>query len=174
MADLKSLIRTIEDFPKPGIHFRDITTLINDAEGFKQTIDELIAKVDGYQIDAILGAESRGFIFGAPMAYALGKPFVPIRKAGKLPGETVCESYDLEYGSASIEIHADALKPGMKVVIIDDLLATGGTLAASIKLVEKLGVKVEKILCVIELPDLKGRDSIKGYDFDSLVCFDGD
>lgn len=174
MADIKSLIRTIEDFPKPGIHFRDITTLFLDPEGFRQTIDELVAKLDGVEVDAILGAESRGFMFATAMAYIMNKPFVPIRKAGKLPGETVGESYELEYGTAAIEIHKDALKPGMKVVLVDDLLATGGTLEAAIKLVEKLDVSVSKILCVIELPALNGRELIKGYDFESLVTFDGD
>lgn len=174
MADIKALIRTIEDFPKPGIHFRDVTTLFKDAEGFRQAIDELVAKLEGVEIDVILGTESRGFMLAAPLAYVMNKPFVPIRKAGKLPGETISETYDLEYGTASIEIHNDALEPGMKVVIIDDLLATGGTLAASIKLVEKLGVSVEKILCLIELPALNGREAIKGYDFESLVTFDGD
>jgi len=174
MADIKGLIRTIEDFPKPGIHFRDVTTLLKDAEGFRQTVDELVAKLDGVEVDAILGTESRGFMLAAPMAYVMNKPFIPIRKAGKLPGETVSESYDLEYGTAEIEIHSDALETGMKVVIVDDLLATGGTLAASVKLVERLGVSVEKILCVIELPALKGREAIEGYDFESLVTFDGD
>lgn len=174
MTDIKALIRTIHDFPKPGIEFRDITTLLLDPEGFRTTIDELVKKLDGLEVDAILGAESRGFMLAAPMAYLLNKPFIPIRKAGKLPGDTVSESYELEYGTASIEIHKDAITPGMKVVIIDDLMATGGTLKASVNLVEKLGASVEKILCVIELPDLNGREAIKGYSFESLVSFEGD
>lgn len=174
MSDIKSLIRTIEDFPSPGIHFRDITTLIENADGFKQTIDELVEKLNGVEVDAIVGAEARGFVFGAPMAYNMGKPFILIRKKGKLPGETVSEAYDLEYGTATIEIHADSIKPGMKVAVVDDLLATGGTLKASLNLVEKLGAEVVKVLCVIELPALNGRKTLEGYDVETLVTFDGD
>lgn len=174
MKDLKSIIRTIPDFPKEGIQFRDITTLLLDSEGMNQSIDELIKTLDGVEVDAILGLESRGFIFATPMSYLMKKPFVPVRKAGKLPGETVGQSYDLEYGSATIEVHKDAIQKGMKVAIVDDLLATGGTMDAAIKLVEKLGAEVVKVLFVIELPDLGGRAMLEGYDVESLVSFEGD
>lgn len=174
MKDLKSIIRTIPDFPKPGIQFRDITTLCLDPEGMKQAIDQLVALLDGVEVDAILGLEARGFMFAAPMAYLMGKPFIPVRKAGKLPGETEAISYDLEYGSASIEVHKDAIKKGMKLVLVDDLLATGGTMEASIKLVEKLGAEVVKALFVIELPDIGGRKVLEGYDVETLVSFEGD
>lgn len=174
MSDIKSLIRTIPDFPKKGVQFRDITTLFLDPKGTKKTVDELIKRLDGVDFDVIAGAESRGFVVGTPLAYVLEKPFVLVRKAGKLPGETVSESYDLEYGSATIEVHADAIKPGDKVVLIDDLLATGGTMKAAINLVEKLGASVVKVMFVIELPSLGGRKVLEGYDVEALVSFEGD
>lgn len=174
MKDLKSAIRTIPDFPKPGIQFRDITTLCLDPEAMKQAIDELIKSLDGLEVDAILGLDSRGFMFATPMSYLMDKPFIPVRKAGKLPGETERISYDLEYGSAEIEVHKEHIKPGMKVVMVDDLLATGGTMDAAIKLVEKLGAVVVKVLFVIELPDIGGRKLLEGYDVLSLVSFEGD
>lgn len=174
MSDIKSLIRTIPDFPKKGVQFRDITTLFLDPKGTKKTVDELIKRLDGVDFDVIAGAESRGFVVGTPLAYVLEKPFVLVRKAGKLPGETVSESYDLEYGSATIEVHADAIKSGDKVVLIDDLLATGGTMKAAINLVEKLGASVVKVMFVIELPSLGGREVLEGYDVEALVSFEGD
>lgn len=174
MKDLKSAIRTIPDFPKPGIQFRDITTLCLDPEAMKQAIGELIKSLDGLEVDAILGLDSRGFMFATPMSYLMDKPFIPVRKAGKLPGETERISYDLEYGAAEIEVHKEHIKPGMKVVMVDDLLATGGTMDAAIKLVEKLGAVVVKVLFVIELPDIGGRKLLEGYDVLSLVSFEGD
>ena len=174
MKNIKDLIRTIPDFPKPGIQFRDITTLFLDAEGSAQAIDELVKMLDGVEFDALAGAEARGFILAAPMAYIMKKPFIPIRKAGKLPGETVGQSYDLEYGSAEIEVHKDAVHEGMKVVLVDDLLATGGTMAAGAKLFEKLGAEVVKVLFMIELPELNGRKALEGYDVESVVSFDGE
>lgn len=174
MTDIKSLIRTIPDFPKPGIQFRDITTLFLDPNGVRTTVDNFVELLEGVDFDVIAGAESRGFVVGTPLAYVLNKPFVLVRKAGKLPGKTVSETYDLEYGTATIEIHEDAIKPGQKVVLIDDLLATGGTMKAAANLVEKLGAEVVKVLFVIELPALKGREVLDGYDVDTLVSFDGD
>lgn len=174
MTDIKSLIRTIPDFPKPGIQFRDITTLFLDPNGVRVTIDAFLEKLEGVDFDVIAGAESRGFVVGTPLAYVLNKPFVLVRKAGKLPGKTVSETYDLEYGTATIEIHEDAIKPGQKVVLIDDLLATGGTMKAAANLVEKLGAEVVKAMFVIELPALKGREVLDGYDVESLVSFEGD
>lgn len=174
MEELKKLIRTIPDFPKKGVQFRDISTLFLDPEGTKMAIDELCRRLEGVDFDVIAGAEARGFVVGTPMAYVLGKPFVLIRKAGKLPGEVTSESYDLEYGSATIEVHTDSVKKGQKVVIVDDLLATGGTMKAAINLFEKLGAEVVKTMYVIELPDLKGREALKGYDVETLVSFEGD
>lgn len=174
MKDIKALIRTIPDFPKEGVQFRDITTLFLDSEGTKEAVDELCKRLEGVDFDIIAGAEARGFMVGAPMAYVLGKPFVPLRKAGKLPGETISESYDLEYGSATIEVHTDAIKAGDKVVLVDDLLATGGTMRAAANLIEKIGAEVAKIMFVIELPDLNGRKVLEGFDVDALVSFEGD
>ena len=139
MSKVEDYIRSIPDFPAPGIIFRDVTSILQSAEGLKLSIDELVKKLDGVELDVIAGAESRGFIFGMPIAYLLNKPFVPIRKAGKLPCETVSKTYDLEYGTATIEIHKDAITPGMKVVLLDDLIATGGTIKAAAELVEELG-----------------------------------
>ncbi|MCD2345318.1 adenine phosphoribosyltransferase [Clostridium guangxiense] len=169
--DLKSKIRVIEGFPKEGISFKDITTLIDDKEAYKYTIDSLAEYIKDKNVDVVVGPEARGFIFGAPLAYKIEASFVPVRKKGKLPCETVAVEYDLEYGKDSLEIHKDAIKPGQKVVIVDDLLATGGTIEAVAKLIEKLGAELVGIEFVIELTDLKGRDKLKNYDVMSLVKY---
>ena len=173
MKELKDYVRSIPDFPEPGIIFRDITTILADADGFQLAIDELKKLLTGVECDVIVGAESRGFIFGAPLAYELHKPFALIRKKGKLPCETISQDYDLEYGSATIEMHKDAIKKGQKVVIVDDLIATGGTLAASVKLVEQLGGEVKKIICIIELAGLNGREKLAGYDVGAVITYEG-
>lgn len=173
MKTVKDFITTIPDFPEEGILFRDITTVLQDAEGFKLAIDEYTKLLENVDFDVICGAESRGFIFGAPLAYNLNKPFVPIRKKGKLPRETVSASYALEYGTAEIEMHVDSIKKGQKVVIIDDLIATGGTVKACCELVEKLGGSVEKILFLLELKGLNGRETLKGYNVASVVQYEG-
>ena len=170
--ELKEKIRVVEGFPTEGISFKDITTLIKDKDDFKATVDTLVDKVKENSIndiDIIVGPEARGFIFGTAMAYALDTGFVPIRKPGKLPAETVKYSYALEYGEDTIEMHADAVRPGQKVLIVDDLLATGGTLEACAKLVEKFGGEVVGIVVLIELTDLKGRDKLKNYKVISAV-----
>lgn len=172
MDDLKKLIREVPDFPKPGINFYDITTLIKDADGFEQTIDALTEKCRGLNIDTIVGMEARGFIFGAPLAYQLGVGFIPVRKPNKLPSDTISVSYDLEYGTDSLEVHSDAIGNGHNVLIIDDLLATGGTAKATIDLVEKMGGKVEALLFVVELDFLKGREKFAGYKVESLLHYD--
>ena len=173
MKKVEDYIRSIPDFPEPGIIFRDVTSVLQDAEGLKLSIDEMVKLLDGVDFDVIAGVESRGFIFGMPIAYALGKPFVPVRKAGKLPCETVSQSYDLEYGQATIEIHKDAIKPGQKVVLVDDLIATGGTMEAAAKLVEQLGGEVVKMIFLIELAGLEGRKKLAKYDLASVVSYDG-
>ncbi|MGN0415391.1 MAG: adenine phosphoribosyltransferase [Agathobacter sp.] len=173
MKELKEYIRNIPDFPEEGIIFRDVTSILQDADGLKLAIDELAKKLEGLDFDVIAGAESRGFLFGMPLAYLLHKPFVPIRKKGKLPCETVEKTYDLEYGTATIEIHKDAIQKGDKVVLLDDLIATGGTMKAAAELVEELGGEVVKALFLIELTDLKGREVLKDYDVDSVVQFEG-
>ncbi len=173
MKELSEYIRSIPDFPEPGIIFRDVTSVLEDAEGFKLAIDTMQDLVKDMQIDAIVGAESRGFIFGAPIAYNLGKPFHLIRKKGKLPCETIEESYDLEYGSATIEIHKNSIKPGQKVLLVDDLIATGGTTKAMINLVEKLGGEVAGVVVLIELAGLKGREKIAGYRLDAAITYEG-
>ena len=157
MKKVEDFVRSIPDFPEPGIIFRDITTILQDSEGLHLAIDQLIAMLDGVDFDVIVGPESRGFIFGVPVAYMLHKGFVPVRKKGKLPCETISAEYDLEYGSAVIEMHKDSIKPGQKVVIVDDLIATGGTIEAITGLVEELGGEVVKICFVMELKGLKGR-----------------
>lgn len=169
--DLKSKIRVIEDFPKEGISFKDITTLLKDKEVFQETINQLAEAVKDIEFDYILGIEARGFIVGAPLAYKLNKGFVPVRKPGKLPGEVIEKSYDLEYGSNSIEIHADVLSEGDKVLVLDDLLATGGTALAATKLVEATGAEVVCVGFLIELTDLKGMDLLKDYKTFSIVKF---
>lgn len=172
MTDLKKYITDIPDFPQKGIIFHDITSLLQSGEGFHRAIDGLIEKLDGVEFDAVAGLDARGFLFGAPVAYAKGRGFVPVRKKGKLPRETVSAEYDLEYGTATVEMHTDALKKGDKVVIIDDLMATGGTLEAAVRLCEQLGAEVVKILCVIELKGLNGREKLKSYDVRSLISYD--
>lgn len=174
MSDVEKYIKSIPDFPQPGIIFRDVTSVIEDPKGLQIAIDDMSAMLDGVDYDVIAGVESRGFIFGAPIAYKNGKGFVLVRKKGKLPRETVEMSYDLEYGSATIEMHKDSIKPGQKVVLVDDLIATGGTIEAAAKLVEKLGGVVVKMIFLIELTDLKGRERLSKYDIDSLVKFDGE
>lgn len=173
MKQLGDYVRTIPDFPEPGIMFRDITTILQDPDGLALAIDSLREKLSGVDYDVVVGPEARGFIFGMPIAYAEHKSFVPIRKKGKLPAETISQDYDLEYGKATVEIHKDAIVPGQKVVLVDDLLATGGTMEANIKLVEKLGGKVVKVLFVLELAGLKGRERLKNYDMDSLLIYEG-
>ena len=173
MKALEEYVTAIPDFPEKGIIFRDITTIIQDKDGLRQAIDGLMEKLDGVDCDLVAGTESRGFIFGTPVADRLGKGFIVIRKKGKLPRETISEEYELEYGKACIEIHKDAIKPGQKVVLIDDLIATGGSAAASIKLIERLGGKVVKVLFIIELKGLKGREKLKGYDVESLIAYEG-
>ena len=173
MKKVEDYIRTIPDFPEPGIMFRDVTSILQDAEGFKLAIDEMIKLLDGVDFDIIAGAESRGFIFGAPLAYALGKPFVLIRKKGKLPCETIEKTYDLEYGTATIEMHKDAIAPGQKVVVVDDLIATGGTIEAACQLIEELGGEVAKIVFLMELAGLNGREKLAKYDVASVVTYEG-
>ncbi|MBQ3735333.1 MAG: adenine phosphoribosyltransferase [Candidatus Methanomethylophilaceae archaeon] len=173
MKALEEYVTAIPDFPEKGIIFRDITTILQDKDGLKLAIDGMAEKLEGVDYDLIAGPESRGFIFGTPLAYRVDKGFVMIRKKGKLPRETISEEYELEYGKATIEVHKDAIKPGQKVVLVDDLIATGGSAAASIKLIERLGGKVVKVLFVIELKGLKGRDKLKGYDVESLIAYEG-
>lgn len=174
MKKVEDYIKSIPDFPKEGIIFRDVTSVLEDAEGLSLAIDEMNSLLDGVDYNLIAGAESRGFIFGAPLAYMNKKGFIPIRKKGKLPRETVEKSYDLEYGSATVEIHKDAIKPGDKVVLVDDLIATGGTIQAACKLVEELGGEVVKIIFLIELVDLGGRKLLSDYDVASVVCYEGE
>ena len=174
LKDIKEYVRTIPDFPKKGIMFRDITTVLSDPDGFKLAIDTLQSQLEGIDFDIIAGVESRGFIFAGPIAFNLKKAFIPIRKKGKLPYKTIEQSYDLEYGSATLEIHEDAIKPGQKVVLVDDLIATGGSIKAAATLVEKLGAEVVKILFLIELPDLGGRSVLKDYDIYCATSFDGE
>jgi adenine phosphoribosyltransferase len=171
MDDLKRMIREVPDFPKKGILFYDITTLLKDKSGFKKVIDALTDQIRPLKPDSILGIEARGFIFAPALAYNLGAGFVPVRKPKKLPAETERISYELEYGMDTLEMHKDAIKPGMRVVIADDLLATGGTALASVRLVEKLGGKVAAVSFVIELEALKGRDRLNGYDVVSLLKY---
>ncbi len=173
MKKIEEYVRSIPDFPEPGIIFRDVTSILQDAEGLQLSIDLIQEKLKGIDFDVVAGTESRGFIFGMPVAYNLHKPFVPVRKKGKLPCETVSIEYALEYGTAEIEIHRDAIKPGQKVVMIDDLIATGGTIEAAVKLVEKLGGEVVKIVFLMELAGLKGREKLAGYDVESVICYDG-
>ncbi|MCL5040303.1 MAG: adenine phosphoribosyltransferase [Firmicutes bacterium] len=169
--DLSSLIRIIPDFPKVGISFKDITTLVKDGPGFREAIDRLAGACRDRQIDLVVGPEARGFIVGAPLAYRLGVGFVPVRKAGKLPAETLKSEYQLEYGHDSLEIHQDAIKAGNRVLVVDDLLATGGTIKASIDLVERLGGVVAAVAFLIELTDLKGRDNLRKYDVVSVIKY---
>lgn len=173
MKRIEDYVISIPDFPEPGIIFRDITGILRDPDGLKLSIDKIQEMLEGVEFDAVLGLESRGFIFGMPIAYNLHKAFIPVRKKGKLPRETVSAKYDLEYGTAEIEIHKEDLRPGMKVVIIDDLIATGGTVEAAVKLAESLGAEVVKIAFVMELAGLKGRERLKGYDVESVITYEG-
>lgn len=173
MKELADYVTTIPDFPKEGIMFRDVTTLVQDPDGLKQTIDGLVKHLKGVDFDVIVGSESRGFLFGAPVAYAMGKGFVLARKKGKLPREVISEEYALEYGTATIEMHTDAIKPGQKVVIIDDLIATGGTTDAVVKLVERLKGEIVSIGFVIELAGLKGMERFEKYHPFSLIKYPG-
>lgn len=171
MVDLKKFIRDVPDFPKAGIVFKDITTLLKDKEAFKYAIDKMIERFKGENIDLVIGIESRGFIFGPILAYHLETGFVPVRKPGKLPAERVKESYDLEYGTDAVEIHKDAINPGDKILIVDDLLATGGTSQATAKMIEKIGGAIVGFAFLIELEFLKGRNKIKDYNIFSLITY---
>ncbi len=173
MKTIEEYVRSIPDFPEPGIIFRDITSVLQDADGLQLAIDTMQECLKDVDVDVIAGTESRGFIFGVPIAYNLHKPFIPIRKKGKLPCETVEMTYDLEYGTATIEMHKDSIKPGQKVAVIDDLIATGGTIEAAIKLIEQLGGEVVKAVFLMELAGLKGRERLKGYDVESVLCYEG-
>ena len=173
MKKLEDYVITIPDFPEPGVMFRDITGILKDGDGLALAIDDLQKCLEGVEFDALVGLESRGFLFGMPIAYNLHKPFIPIRKKGKLPRETVGIDYDLEYGSATIEVHKEDVKPGMKVVIVDDLIATGGTVEAAAKLLEGLGAEVVKMIFVMELEGLKGRERLKDYDIYSSIIYPG-
>jgi adenine phosphoribosyltransferase len=172
--DLKSYIRSIPDFPRPGIDFKDITTLLKEGDAYKYTIDLWVKRIEHLAIDVVAGPEARGFVFGGPIAYALGAGFVPIRKSGKLPGETVESSYDLEYGSDSLAVHQDAIMPGQRVLLVDDLLATGGTMSTSIELIEKLGGQVVGASFLIELANLRGRERLQPTDVYSLITYENE
>mgnify|MGYP001103210835 CR=1 FL=1 len=173
MKKLEEYVRSIPDFPEPGIIFRDVTTILQDADGLHLAVDSIRNMLKDVDYDVVVGPESRGFIFGTPIAYNMHKPFVLIRKKGKLPRETVSVDYDLEYGKATIEMHKDSIKPGQKVAIVDDLIATGGTTQAMISLVERLGGEVAGVLVLIELAGLKGREAIAGYRLDSAIVYEG-
>ena len=173
MKKLEEYVKSIPDFPEKGIIFRDVTSVLQDADGLNMAIDQMQKKLEGVDFDIVLGPESRGFIFGVPIAYNMHKAFVPVRKKGKLPRATISQTYDLEYGTATIEIHKDAIQPGQKVVIIDDLIATGGTTEAIIKMVEELGGEVVRCVFLMELAGLKGREKLNGYDIDSAIIYEG-
>lgn len=173
MKELKDYVTEIPDFPKKGILFRDITTILSDKDGFKMAVDGIIGLLKDKDFDLIVGTESRGFIFGAPVAYAMNKGFVLARKKGKLPRETVSASYDLEYGTATLEMHKDSIRPGQKVVLVDDLIATGGTAEAVVKMVEELGGEVVKVVFVMELAGLKGEERLKDLDVECLITYEG-
>ncbi len=173
MKKLEDYVLTIPDFPEPGIMFRDITSVIQDPDGLKMAVDGLVRAASDVEYDVVVGPESRGFIFGVPVAYLTGKGFVPVRKKGKLPRETISARYDLEYGQAEIEMHKDAIKPGQKVLIVDDLIATGGSAEAAAKLVEAEGGQVVRMLFVMELAGLEGRKKLEKYNVDSLIIYPG-
>ena len=173
LKKIEEYVRSIPDFPEEGIIFRDITTVLQDAEGLKLAIDSMIDCLKDVEFDVVVGTESRGFIFGVPIAYAMGKSFVPCRKKGKLPCETVAAEYELEYGTAVVEMHKDSILPGQKVVVVDDLIATGGTIEACTGLIEKLGGEVVKIVFLMELAGLKGRDKLGKYDVSSIITYEG-
>jgi len=170
--DLKKKIRIINGFPKEGISFKDVTTLLQDKDALKYTVDKISEYLKDKNIDVVVGPEARGFLFGVPVAYAIGAGFVPVRKKGKLPYDTISVNYDLEYGSDELEIHKDAVKPGQRVAIVDDLLATGGTIGSVAKLVEQIGGEVVTINFVIELKELNGKSKLAGYDIMSLIEYD--
>lgn len=173
--NLKSLIRSIPDYPKPGIMFRDVTTLLADARGFRRAVDELVQPLAGQKIDKVAGIEARGFILGGAVAHQLSAGFVPIRKKGKLPFKTLGEKYELEYGADEVEIHVDAVRPGDRLLLVDDLIATGGTAAAAIRLLERAGAKIELCAFVVDLPELGGADRLRalGKDVAALIQFEG-
>ena len=173
MKRMEDYVRSIPDFPEPGIIFRDVTTILQDRDGLHLAIDQLIEMLKGIDFDLVVGPESRGFIFGVPVAYILHKGFVPVRKKGKLPCETISAEYELEYGKAVVEMHRDSIKPGQKVVIIDDLIATGGTIEAIARMVEQLGGQVVKICFVMELAGLEGMKKLSGYLVDSIITYEG-
>ena len=173
MKKIEEYVKSIPDFPEKGIIFRDVTSVLQDADGLHLAIDEMQKFLEGVDFDVIAGTESRGFIFGVPIAYNLHKAFVPVRKKGKLPRETVSAEYELEYGNAEIEMHKDAIQPGQKIVLVDDLIATGGTIEAAARLVEELGGEVVKIIFLMELEGLKGREKLKGYDVESVIHYEG-
>ena len=173
MKKIEEYVKSIPDFPEKGIIFRDVTSVLQDADGLHLAIDEMQKFLEGVDFDVIAGTESRGFIFGVPIAYNLHKAFVPVRKKGKLPRETVSAEYELEYGKAEIEMHKDAIQPGQKGVLVDDLIATGGTIEAAARLVEELGGEVVKIIFLMELEGLKGREKLKGYDVESVIHYEG-
>lgn len=172
MNKVEQYVTSIPDYPKPGIIFRDITSVLKDADGLRLAVDEMTALVGEEPFDAIVGLESRGFLFGMPMAYNLHKAFIPVRKRGKLPRATAHIAYDLEYGSAEIEVHKEDVTPGMRVVVVDDLIATGGTLEAAIRLLEQLGATVVKVVCLMELKGLHGRDRIS-CPTETVVAYEG-
>ncbi len=173
MKKLEDYVTSIPDFPETGIIFRDVTTILQDPDGLALAVDGVRRLLKDADYDAVIGPESRGFIFGVPVAYAEHKAFIPVRKKGKLPREVLSADYVLEYGTATIEMHKDSIKPGQKVVIIDDLIATGGTIEAIIKLVEELGGEVVKICFIMELAGLKGREKLAGYDVEALITYEG-
>lgn len=173
MKRIEEYVRSIPNFPEPGVIFRDVTSILQDADGLELAINLIQEKLKDVEFDLVAGTESRGFIFGVPVAYNLHKPFIPVRKKGKLPCETISREYDLEYGTATIEMHRDSVKPGQKVVLIDDLIATGGTIEAAIKMIEELGGEVVKVVFLMELAGLKGREKLAGYDVESVICYEG-
>ena len=173
MKKIEDYVRTVPDFPEPGIMFRDVTSVLQSKDGLKLAIDKMQELIKDIDFDLIVGPESRGFIFGVPIAYNMNKAFIPVRKKGKLPCDTVSMEYELEYGKATIEIHKDSIKPGQKVVIIDDLIATGGTIEAITKLIEMLGGEVVKIIFLMELKGLNGREKLSGYDVEAVIQYEG-
>lgn len=173
MNKIEEYIVSIPDFPEEGIIFRDITSLLGNADGLQLAIAEMAALLDGLEFDVIAGLESRGFLLGMPIAYKLHKPFIPIRKKGKLPRETVEATYDLEYGTATIEVHKDDVKPGTRIVLVDDLIATGGTLEAAARLLTQQGAEIVKIVCLMELTGLNGRERIRQYPTETVVAYEG-
>lgn len=173
MKKMEEYVRSIPDFPEEGIIFRDVTSVLQDADGLRLAIDSMQELLKDVEFDVVVGAESRGFVFGTPIAYNLHKPFVLVRKKGKLPCETISKEYDLEYGSAVIEMHRDSIQPGQKVVLVDDLIATGGTIQAAAELVEELGGEVVKIIFLMELAGLKGREKLSKYEVASVIRYEG-